>query len=83
MLGEVLAEEVIRALSRSPNMDVISRLSTTAFRGRLFSFEDIDQHLRANYVLVWDLSHGRGWPRADFGAGGDQIATHRVDGSFQ
>jgi tetratricopeptide (TPR) repeat protein len=32
-------------------MDVISRLSTTAFRGRLFSFEDIDQHLRANYVL--------------------------------
>ncbi len=51
MLGEVLAEEVIRALSRSPNMDVISRLSTTAFRGRLFSLEDIDQHLRANYVL--------------------------------
>jgi len=51
LLGEVLAEEIIRALSRSPNLDVISRLSTTAFRGRQFSLVDIHHHLNANYLL--------------------------------
>jgi adenylate cyclase len=51
LLGEVLAEEIIRTLSRSRNMNVISRLSTTAFRGRQLSLEDIDQHLRVHYLL--------------------------------
>jgi len=50
-IGEILAEEIIRVLSRSPNMDVISRLSTTTFRGRDFSIEEIGAHLRANYLL--------------------------------
>jgi class 3 adenylate cyclase/TolB-like protein len=51
LLGDVLAEEMIKGLSRSPHMDVISRLSTRAFRARQFTFEDIDQHLDANYLL--------------------------------
>jgi adenylate cyclase len=51
LVGEILAEEIIGALSRSSSMDVISRLSTTAFRSRRFSFEDIDQHLHVNYVV--------------------------------
>ena len=51
VLGEVLAEEIIRELSRSPDVHVISRLSTTAFRGRLVSLAEINAHLNADYVL--------------------------------
>ncbi len=51
LLGEVLVEEIIRAFSRSPDIAVLSRLSTTAFRWRQFSLEDIRQHLGANYAL--------------------------------
>jgi class 3 adenylate cyclase/tetratricopeptide (TPR) repeat protein len=51
LLGEILVEEIIRAFSRSPDIVVLSRLSTTAFRWRQFSLEDIGEHLRANYVL--------------------------------
>ena len=51
LLGEVLAEEIIRALSHSSDLHVISRLSTTAFRGRQVSHEEINAHLNADYVL--------------------------------
>lgn len=51
ILGEVVAEEMIRALAHSPGLQVISRLSTTAFRGRAIPAEQIGTHLGANYVL--------------------------------
>lgn len=51
VLGEVLAEELIRDFSRSPDLNVISRLSTTAFRGRVVSLDDMREHLNADYVL--------------------------------
>lgn len=51
VLGEILAEEMISALSRSPDLNVISRLSTNAFRGRRVNLEEISAHLNANYVL--------------------------------
>jgi class 3 adenylate cyclase/TolB-like protein len=51
VLGEVLAEEMIRELSHSSDLNVISRLSTTAFRGRQFALEEINAHLNADYVL--------------------------------
>ncbi|WFU44141.1 adenylate/guanylate cyclase domain-containing protein [Bradyrhizobium sp. CB82] len=51
LLGEVLAEEIIRAFSRCPDIAVLSRLSTTAFRWRQFNMEDVRQHLGANFVL--------------------------------
>lgn len=51
VLGEVIADEVISALSHSPDLNVISRLSTTAFRGRVVILEEIRAHLNANYVL--------------------------------
>lgn len=51
MLGEALADEVIAALSRTSDLHVISRLSTTFFRGRDDSVEDIKSHLGASYVL--------------------------------
>jgi class 3 adenylate cyclase/TolB-like protein len=50
-LGEIIAEEVIAALSRSADLNVVSRLSTTAFRGRGATPSEIGSHLRANYVL--------------------------------
>ncbi len=50
-LGEILAEEVIAALSRSAELNVVSRLSTTAFRDRVASLGELNLHLKANYVL--------------------------------
>ncbi len=51
ILGEVLAEELIQDLSRSPELHVISRLSTTVFRGREASLTQVSANLNANYVL--------------------------------
>jgi adenylate cyclase len=51
VLGEVLAEEMIRELSRSSDLNVISRLSTTALRGREITLAEISDHLNADYVL--------------------------------
>ena len=49
--GEALADEVIAALSRTSELHVISRLSTTVFRGQHEAVEDIRTHLGASYVL--------------------------------
>jgi adenylate cyclase len=51
VLGEILAEEIIAALSRTPDLNVISRLSTTALRGRDTSLPLLQSHLNADYVL--------------------------------
>jgi class 3 adenylate cyclase/tetratricopeptide (TPR) repeat protein len=55
-LGEVLAEEIIRALSRAANLNVISRLSTTTFRNRLATLDEIGALLNADYVLSGSYS---------------------------
>ena len=61
VLGEVLADEAISALSRSSELNVISRLSTTAFRGRDADVAQVGAHLHANYVLsgAYRASRGR------------------------
>lgn len=51
VIGEILAEQVIRGLSRSPELNVISRLSTTVFSGRDMSAPDVGSRLLADYVL--------------------------------
>lgn len=51
LLGEALADEVIAALSRTSELHVISRLSTTVFRERAERLEDIRTHLGATYIL--------------------------------
>lgn len=51
LLGEALADEVIAALSRTAELHVISRLSTTVFRDRHDAVEDIRTHLGATYIL--------------------------------
>jgi adenylate cyclase len=51
VVGEVLADEIISALSRSSEVNLISRLSTTVFRGRNASISEVSGYLNANYVL--------------------------------
>ncbi|KRB96792.1 hypothetical protein ASE11_15385 [Hydrogenophaga sp. Root209] len=51
VIGELIADGVIAQLARSPDLRVISRLSTTAFRGRTSSAGDIGRHLEATFVL--------------------------------
>jgi adenylate cyclase len=51
VVGEVLADEIISALSHSSELNVISRLSTTVFRGRDASIGEVSGYLNANYVL--------------------------------
>ena len=42
VIGELIADGVIAQLSRSPDIRVISRLSTTAFRGRASVMPDVE-----------------------------------------
>jgi len=51
VLGEVLADELISAFSRSDALHVISRLSTTAFRDRDVTVSEVSSYLNASYVL--------------------------------
>ena len=50
-VGDIIADEVIVALSRSPELRMVSRLSTTAFRGRKARLNDIRTSLGATYVV--------------------------------
>ncbi len=51
VIGELIADGVIAQLSRSPDIRVISRLSTTAFRGRASVMQDVESRLGASFVL--------------------------------
>lgn len=51
VIGELIADGVITQLSRSQDLRVISRLSTSAFRGRGTSPAEIGQRLEASYTL--------------------------------
>lgn len=51
VLGQVLADDVISALSQSPEVNVVSRLSTTAFRGREGELGAAGSYLNADYVV--------------------------------
>ncbi len=51
VVGELIADGVIAQLSRSRDLRVISRLSTTAFRGRSGAMPAIESHLDATFVL--------------------------------
>lgn len=50
-LGDILAEEMIVALSRSPDINVTSRLSTSVFRERRAPLSEVGQALHADFVL--------------------------------
>ena len=61
VFGEAFADEVIRALSRMPELNVISRLSTTVLRGRLETPAALGNVLGAHYAVsgVYYESGGR------------------------
>lgn len=50
-VGEIVADEIIVALSRAPELRILSRLSTRVFRGRKARLQDIRALLGATYVL--------------------------------
>lgn len=51
VLGEVIADELIAALSRTAELNVISRLTTTALRDRVLKPGEAGAMLSAGYVL--------------------------------
>ncbi len=55
MVGDALADEAISALSRNPELSLISRLSTKGLRGRSNLLAMARQHLKADYVLTGHL----------------------------
>jgi class 3 adenylate cyclase/tetratricopeptide (TPR) repeat protein len=50
-LGDIVSEEIIRILSRSNEIAVISRLSTSALSARGLTVTEIGDHLQADYIL--------------------------------
>ena len=51
-LGDAIADEIIGVLSRNPALRVVSRLSTSPFRGRAQALEGIRSHLHADHILT-------------------------------
>lgn len=50
-LGEILAEDMIVSLARSPDLNVISRLSSSVFRLRKAPLTEIGEALQADFLL--------------------------------
>ena len=50
-VGDIVTDQLIAHLSRSPLMSVISRLSCHALRGRDLPFDEVRRRLGADYVL--------------------------------
>jgi adenylate cyclase len=46
-----LTEEIITALSKSPNLSVVARTSTLAYKGKSVPLDQVAQELRVRYVL--------------------------------
>jgi adenylate cyclase len=65
VIGEILAEEIIQKLSHSADLNLVSRLSTSAFSGRRVSQEEIGKHLQADYVLSGIYGNGEKKVRLD------------------
>ena len=56
VVGELIADGVITHLSRNAQLLVISRMSTSAFKGRALSLDDVGTHLSAAYALSGSFS---------------------------
>ncbi len=59
-IGELIADGVIKRLSRARHLRVISRLSTQALRGRASTVAEMQQHLGASHVLSGDFAGAGG-----------------------
>lgn len=76
VVGEVLADDVISLLSRSLQINVISRMSTTSFRNRDTTLSEIGSALDANYVLSGRYLHHNNRLKIDVELA--EVATGRV-----
>ncbi|MFC3613780.1 adenylate/guanylate cyclase domain-containing protein [Lutimaribacter marinistellae] len=56
--GDMLADDLIAALSRSHRMNVISRLSTMAIRVETFSLPELSKALNADFLLSGSCAAG-------------------------
>ncbi|MFO1310814.1 MAG: adenylate/guanylate cyclase domain-containing protein [Burkholderiales bacterium] len=59
-LGDILAEDLIGALSRQTDIFVTSRLSTTPFRNRLYEPRNVAEMLGVRYLLSGTMQTGGG-----------------------
>lgn len=59
-IGQVLAEELIRAFGQSPHVNVISRLSTAPFARRELALDEISELLGAHHVLTGTVAEAGG-----------------------
>jgi adenylate cyclase len=50
--GDILCDELIRLMSASPHLRIISRLSTTPFRNRVMPLPDVARRLNARFLLT-------------------------------
>ena len=74
--GQVLAEELIRLLSRSDALGVISRLSSSALAGRMLMPAQAGSLLGVNYCVTGSLRGGSERASAEFTL--HEAATNRV-----
>lgn len=56
VLGQALADDVITALSRSQEINVVSRLSTISLGGRKMTLDALALHLNADYLVSGSLA---------------------------
>ncbi len=65
VLGHIVADDVITSLSRSSEINVVSRLSSAAFDGRETPADVVGGHLNARYVIA-----------GAYRVQGDKVALH-------
>lgn len=50
-IGDILSDQITAMMSRSASLNVVSRLSTQAYRGRSFEMSSVQERLGAHYVV--------------------------------
>jgi class 3 adenylate cyclase/TolB-like protein len=85
-IGNLIADSVIWRLSKAPNLKVISRLSTTVFRGRASNIGEVSAYLGTNYILsgAYIVDAGRILVTAELSSArnGQVVWTDRLTGEI-
>ncbi len=64
-LGEIFVDDIVSLLSRSNDLNIISRLSTTRFRNRGATLDEIGSVLQADFVVSGRCSERAGYILVD------------------
>jgi len=85
-IGNLIADGVIWRLSKSPNLKMVSRLSTDVFRGRVTDVAEVSACLGASYLLSggYTVDAGRILVSAELSAArtNQVVWTDRMNGSI-